>query len=77
MSDYLTDSPCVTRHWCPLCEPELDIYQVLVEEFWCSTHKSVPAGTDDEKIQGYISVSGNSESEGTTNKLMSDLLNAA
>lgn len=72
----LADTPDLSEKWCPLCAPDRDPSREILEVKYCYAHVPVRTGVDDGVITetNISSQSGTGESEGETNRLMSDLL---
>lgn len=74
MSDWLPDTPVVTRPVCPGCEPEADFERSLLEVRWCDSHSPGRDGTADEIVRSAGYLSGSAEAGGDDNKRICDLL---
>lgn len=74
MSDYLPDTPIVTRPVCPGCDPEADFERGMLEVRWCDSHAPIRDGSEDGIVtaQGYLS--GSAEAGGDDNQRICDLL---
>ncbi len=72
----LPDTGDLSRKWCPKCEPDADPSREILSVQYCAMHTIDRRGVDDDVIteSNISSQSGTSDSEGYTNKLMSDLL---
>ena len=72
----LPDTGDLSRKWCPKCEPDADPSREILSVQYCVMHPMDRSGADDAVIidSNVTSQSGTSDSEGYTNKLMSDLL---
>jgi hypothetical protein len=73
--NYLPDTPCVARAYCPGCEPDTDPSQDILDVRWCESHSPVRAGTDDEVVaaSGWY-LSGSAEAGGNDNRRWCDIL---
>jgi hypothetical protein len=72
----LPDTGDLSRKWCPKCEPDADPSREILSVQYCAMHPIDRKGADDVVIteSNLTSQSGTAESEGHTNKLVSDLL---
>jgi hypothetical protein len=48
VSDWLGDTPDLSRAYCPACEPEADPLREILTTRWCMEHYPVTTGTADE-----------------------------
>lgn len=74
MSDYLPDTPVISRDWCPTCEPERDPTQETLEVRHCHHHQPDRAGLDDQAVTSQSYMSGGAEAGGEENRVACDLL---
>ena len=74
MTDYLADSPPVTRQWCPGCEPLIDPVVELVDERRCGLHELDRTGSEDVLVRDAGFPSGTAEAGGEPNRAWCDLL---
>lgn len=74
MSDYLPDTPPVSRHWCPICEPEADPTSEVLETRYCEPHTPTRDGAEDGKVNAYAYLSGSGEVGGDENRRWCELL---
>ena len=72
--DYLPDTPCVARAYCPGCEPDADPSQDILDVRWCESHFPGRAGADDEVVTASAHLSGSAEAGGNDNRRWCDLL---
>jgi hypothetical protein len=73
MSDFLHDTPVVTRLYCPICEPDTDPTQGLLEMRYCDPHAPVRDGTVDGQVQALSYMSGSGEAGGDDNRAWCEL----
>ena len=74
MSDWLPDSPIVSRNYCPECEPGADPIQEILEVRYCGTHEPSRGGIDDSGIICESYMSGSGEAGGDDNRRWCDIL---
>ena len=67
-SQYLPDSPIVTRRVCPECEPDVADPTQLIELWPCPDHVVSIRGEDDERLSEVVPLNGAQECEGETNR---------
>lgn len=72
MTDYLGETPDVTRTWCPQCEPDVDPLVELVVMHYCHRHERTREGTADASVE-YTLLSSN-EAGGALNAAFCQLL---
>lgn len=63
MSDYLNDSPILSRAYCPTCEPDADPFKEILETRYCGEHDVRPLGADDQLVQGGYWLNGNGDAD--------------
>ena len=68
MTDYLPDTPCVARAYCPGCEPDADPFAEILDVHWCDAHVPPRDGSDDGTVASTIVVSGSAEAGGEGNR---------
>lgn len=68
VSQYLPDSPIVTRRVCPGCDPDAADPTQMVELWPCPSHTMSAKGEDDGMLSENIPPSGAAECEGETNR---------
>jgi hypothetical protein len=76
MSD-LQDTKDLSEKWCPTCQPDRDPSREILQVEYCSIHTPARDGADDSGVTGNSSFGthyGAMDSDGATNKLVSDLL---
>ena len=74
VTDYLQDSPCVARAYCPGCEPDADPSQEILDVRWCESHLPARDGADDEVVTTSAYLSGSAEAGGDDNRQWCDIL---
>ena len=67
MSDWLPDTPCLGRYYCPGCEPEADPTREILDVRHCERHNPVRDGADDEIVVAAAYLSGSAEAGGEDN----------
>jgi len=72
--DYLPDTPCVARAYCPGCEPDADPSLEILDVRWCESHFPTRNGTEDEVVTATAYLSGNAEAGGDDNRRWCDVL---
>jgi hypothetical protein len=73
VTEYLADSPVVSRPYCPGCEPDADPMRELLDVRWCDEHVPVRAGSDDERVDSEAFLSGTAEAGGEMNRRWCEL----
>jgi len=61
--DYLPDTPCVARAYCPGCEPDADPSQEILDVWWCESHSPARDGADDKVVTASAYLSGSAAAE--------------
>ena len=74
VTDYLQDSPCVARAYCPGCEPDADPSQEILDVRWCESHSPARDGADDEVVTTSAYLSGSAEAGDDDNRRWCDIL---
>jgi len=74
VTDFLPDTPSVSRAYCPTCEPDADPSAEILDVRWCSTHTPVSGGLDDESVTVDVYLSGGVEAGGEDNRRWCELL---
>ncbi len=72
-TDFLADTPVISRIYCPGCEPTTDPTREIVESRYCHFHSPPSGGLDDEAVTTAF-LSGVAEAEGHTCRLWADWL---
>ena len=74
VTDYLPDTPCVARAYCPGCEPDADPSLEILDVRWCESHSPTRDGADDEVVTASAYLSGSAEAGGDDNRRWCDIL---
>jgi len=74
VTDYLPDTPCLARAYCPGCEPDADPSLEILDVRWCESHFPTRNGTADEAVTASAYLSGNAEAGGDDNRRWCDVL---
>src|SRR3982074_3628530 len=74
VTDYLPDTPCVARAYCPGCEPDAGPSQEILGVRWCESHSPARDGADDEVVTASAYLSGSAEAGGDDNRRWCDIL---
>jgi hypothetical protein len=77
MSDYLPDTPCVARAYCPGCEPNADPQQEILDVRWCESHNPARDGSEDERVNASAYLSGSAEAGGDDNRMFCALIHGS
>lgn len=72
--NYLNDTPYVAIAYCPLCQPERDPTQEILEVRYCSGHEPSRAGSADSQVATQAYLSGSAEAGGAENAAWADAL---
>ena len=72
--DYLPDTPCVARAYCPVCEPDADPSRDILDMRWCESHTPTRDGVDDDVVTTSAYLSGSAEAGGDDNRRWCDIL---
>ena len=76
VTDYLPDTPCVARAYCPGCEPDADPSDEILDVRWCESHSPARDGADDEVVIASAYISGSAEAGGDDNRRWCDILHS-
>src|SRR6266481_3161574 len=76
VTDYLPDTPCVARAYCPGCEPDADPSLEILDVRWCESHSPTREGADDEVVTASAYLSGSAEAGGDDNRRWCDILHS-
>ncbi len=77
MSDELAESPFLARPWCPVCEPDRNPAEEILDTRYCGLHAPSYVGADDAGVvYGYLA-SSSSEAGGEGNRVICDLVHGA
>ena len=76
VTDYLPDTPCVARAYCPGCEPDADPSDEILYVRWCESHSPARDGADDEVVIASAYISGSAEAGGDDNRRWCDILHS-
>ena len=74
MTDYLPDTPVLSRYYCPPCEPDADVLGEILETRYCGTHEPVREGRADDQVHTQSYMSGSAECGGWDNRMWCDAL---
>ena len=74
VTDYLADTPCVARAYCPGCEPDADPSHEILDVRWCESHSPARDGADDEVVAASAYLPGSAEAGGDDNRRWCDIL---
>jgi len=74
VTDFLPDTPSVSRAYCPTCEPNADPSLEILDVRWCSTHTPASGGLDDQSVTADAYLSGGVEAGGDDNRRWCELL---
>lgn len=74
MTDWLSDTPKVSRSACPVCEPDADFSAELLDVWYCERHTPDRGGADDETVTSTGYLSGSADAGGPDNARMCDLI---
>lgn len=77
MTDFLPDTPPVARPYCPVCEPNADPSQEILDIRWCLSHTPSSGGIDDGAVVSEAYLSGSAEAGGDENRRWCQLLHRA
>jgi hypothetical protein len=74
MSEWVGDTPDLSRAYCPTCEPEADVTREILTVRWCMEHYPVVTGTADAAARTTgVTLSG-SEFDAAVNRAVCALL---
>lgn len=77
MTDWVRDSPIVTRPFCPVCEADIEQDTSMCEIRFCHMHQPSSSGADDDVIPASMRETypaGSSEAGGLDNRAWCELL---
>ena len=77
MSDWLPDTPCMARTYCPGCEPESDPSVEILDTRWCDHHSPPRDGAVDEAVVTSAYLSGSAEAGGEDNARFCAMIHGA
>lgn len=73
----LSDTPDLSRLYCPGCEPDADLTREILRPYWCSKHEPSRDGELDRLVRGdeFNPLMGNAEADSRElNRSMCDLI---